>query len=176
MDSLKKKLKKIRHVIIDVDGVFTTGHIIVDGTGNESKMFHVHDGTAIFLLHRARIGVSLLSGRFSLSTEVRAKELKITDVHQGVHKKDRVFDEISEKFRIRSDEILVMGDDIIDIPILKKAGMAVVVSNAPGDIKQCADYVTTLPGGSGAMREVVELLLKEQNLWDKTIDEYFKNL
>lgn len=174
MSSLDEKLKKIKRMILDVDGVLTDGRIIKSGSGEESKAFHINDGTGIYLLRMAGVEVSLITGRYSAATEVRAKELCVEDLYQGVALKEPVYDAILSKFGLLAEETLYIGDDIIDIPVLKKAGIAVVVGNAVCDMKPYADYVTKAVGGDGAVREVTDMIIKAKGMWDDVIAEYLK--
>ncbi|MEE9260931.1 MAG: HAD-IIIA family hydrolase [Candidatus Scalindua sediminis] len=166
-------MKEIKIVIIDVDGVLTDGKIILDANGNESKVFYVQDGTGITYLHRAGIKTAIISGRESKAVVHRAKELCIEDVYQGIHNKIEAYEKILKKHRIKDNETCYIGDDLIDLPILRRVGFSVAVPNAPLEVKRSVSYVTSAPGGYGAVREVTEKILKSQGKWDMIISRYY---
>ncbi len=166
-------MNEIKIVIIDVDGVLTDGRIILDANGNESKAFNVQDGTGITYLHRAGIKTAIISGRESKVVEQRAKELCIEDVYLGIHNKIEAYEDILEKHKIEDSEICYIGDDLIDLPILRRVGFSVAVPNAVIEVKESVSYVTNTPGGYGAIREVAEKILKSQGKWDKIISRYY---
>lgn len=160
----------IRLVMMDVDGVLTGGEIFVDDEGRESKVFHVHDGSGIVYLHRHGIRTALVSGRKSKAVDLRAKELGIEEVHQGVRDKIRTYEEVRSRMGLSDEEICYVGDDLLDLPCLGKAGFPVAVSNASSEVKSVATYVTSRPGGLGAIREVAEVILKAQGKWDQVVE------
>lgn len=165
----KKKIlaaaKKIKLLILDVDGVMTDGSIILDNYGNELKSFHVRDGHGIKMLMKAGIQVALITGRQSKVVEKRAHELGIRDVFQKCYDKKIAYDELAKKYSLDDSEIAYVGDDIIDIPVLKKSGLPVVVADADDEVKAFAQLITTKEGGRGAVREFCDLLLKAKGLW-----------
>lgn len=164
----KKKIltaaKKIKLLILDVDGVLTDGSIILDNHGNELKFFHVRDGHGIKMLMRAGVHVALITGRQSKVVEKRADELGIRDVFQKCYDKKIAYDELTSKYSLDDDEIAYVGDDIVDIPVLKKVGFPVVVADAHEDVKAFAHMITTREGGRGAVREICDLLLQAKGL------------
>ena len=166
------KLAKVKMVIFDVDGVLTDGGIAIDHEGLETKTFHVHDGSGIKYLMRAGLQVALLSGRVSAATEHRAKELGVTEVHQGAKLKLPVFEEILGKHRLPPEEVCYVGDDLPDLPVMRKVGFAVAVVNARPEVLEAADYVTAAAGGAGAARELAELLLRVQDKWGDIFRRY----
>ncbi len=166
-------MNDIKIVIVDVDGVLTDGKIILDANGNESKNFYVPDGTGITYLHRAGIKTAIISGRKSKVVEYRAKELCIEDVYQGIHNKIEAYEKILKKYKINDNETCYIGDDFIDLPILRRVKFSVAVPNAPQEIKENVSYVTNAPGGFGAIREVTEKILKSQGKWDAIISRYY---
>jgi 3-deoxy-D-manno-octulosonate 8-phosphate phosphatase (KDO 8-P phosphatase) len=168
---IRKKAEKIKMVILDVDGVMTDGSIILDDKGNELKMFHVRDGHGIKLLNKAGIKVAIITGRTSGVVERRAGELGITDLYQGVLKKSSVYDSLLKKYNFRDEEIAYMGDDIVDIELLKRVGLPAVPSDSDEGIKQCAEFVSTKKGGRGAVRELVEFILKSAGVWENVSGE-----
>lgn len=159
------KLKKVKLLILDVDGVLTDNSVYIGSTGNEYKAFHIQDGFGIYLLQRAaKVKVALISGRYSKSTEFRAKELEIEMVYNGYTDKGKVLEEIKEKTNLDYTEMAYMGDDLPDLPVLKKTSVAITVDNAQAEVKKVCDYVTRNSGGQGAVREVIDLILKAQKV------------
>lgn len=166
-----EKAKKIKLLILDVDGVMTDGSIILDNEGNELKRFHVRDGHGIKMLGRAGIQTALITGRISKVVDVRAKELGISDVYQRVYKKSEVYDKLCEKYGCSDENIAFMGDDVVDRELLKKAGLTAVPSDAEDDVKEYADLVMSRSGGRGAVREFINFILKHSGLWEKVSGE-----
>ena len=160
--SVQTKAKNIKLLLLDVDGVLTDGRIILDNQGNELKAFHVRDGHGIKLAQKSGIIVGIITGRKSDVVSIRARELGITEVHQGAHDKIIVYDEILKKYGFRDAEVAYMGDDVVDLSIFKRAGLAVTVADADPAVKPFADLVTRASGGRGAVRELINLILKKQ--------------
>jgi 3-deoxy-D-manno-octulosonate 8-phosphate phosphatase (KDO 8-P phosphatase) len=171
---LFKIAKNIKFLVLDVDGVLTDGGIILDNEGNEFKTFHVRDGHGIKMLIRAGIYVAIITGRHSRVVERRAHELGVTELFQKCYDKRVAYRQIAEKYSLSNNEIAYVGDDIVDIPILKKAGFPVVVADADDEVKAAAMMVTKMRGGRGAVREVCDFLLKAKGLWQDIIDGYSK--
>jgi 3-deoxy-D-manno-octulosonate 8-phosphate phosphatase (KDO 8-P phosphatase) len=163
--SLRRKAANIKLLLLDVDGVLTDGRIIIDDRGVESKHFHVRDGHGIVLLKRSGIEVGFITGRLSPVVGHRAKELQVTLLFQGVQDKLGVYERIKKKRGLPDGKIAYVGDDIVDIPVLRRVGLAVMVSDGSAELKPIADYVTVARGGMGAVREVAELILMAQNKW-----------
>ena len=163
--AVRKKAKKIRLLLLDVDGVLTDGRIIIDDRGVETKQFHVRDGQGISLLLRAGINVGFLTARSSKSVVSRAKELNVKLVLQGVQNKVDAYNEIKRSNGLKDDQIAYVGDDIVDRPVLKLAGLAVSVADGWPELVSSVDFVTSAGGGRGAVREVAELLLRTQRKW-----------
>jgi len=159
---LKAKAKKIRMLLLDVDGVLTDGRIILDNQGNELKAFHVRDGHGIKLAQRAGIVIGIITGRKAEVVNVRARELGIDEVHQGALEKIKVFDAICTKYRLQDEEVAFIGDDIVDAAILQRVGLAVVVADADPSVRPLADMITRADGGRGAVREAINFLLQSQ--------------
>lgn len=155
-----------------MDGVLSDGTIYIDSEGREMKAFHVMDGSGISYLARAGIKTAIISGRICKSVVYRARELGIEDVYQGIKNKLDAYEEILCKYSLRDKEICYIGDDLIDIPILKRVGFPVAVANASPIVKQQALYVTRAKGGQGAVREVVEKILKLQGKWHIILERY----
>ena len=165
-------LKNIKMVIMDVDGVLSDGGIILDSKGNENKVFNVYDGAAIAYLHYAGIKPAIITGRLSKTVTYRAKELGILEVHQDTLQKVKSLNKILIKYKLSPDEICYIGDDLPDIPVMKKAGFAVAVRNARPEVLKYAHYVTRTNGGQGAVREVAEKILKSQHKWKWILEKY----
>jgi len=172
---LMTKARNIRLVALDVDGVLTDGSIIYTSQGEQVQSFHVHDGLGLKLLGLAEIRVAIISSRSSRALTIRAEELGIKLIYQGLSDKIQVYEEIKEKLGITDKEFAYIGDDWVDLPLLRKAGLAIVVANATQSMKDYADYVTQKPGGSGAVREACELILKSQNRRSEFLNFYLKN-
>jgi 3-deoxy-D-manno-octulosonate 8-phosphate phosphatase (KDO 8-P phosphatase) len=170
--AVRKKAEKIRLVLFDVDGVLTDGRIIIDDKGVETKRFHVRDGHGIALLKRSGIEVGFITGRSSNVVRLRAKELGVRLVYQGIHNKADAYTAIKKKTGLRDEEIAYVGDDAIDLPILRQSGLAVAVQDCWPGLKERVDYVTQAAGGNGAVREVSELLLKTQGQWARLTRAY----
>jgi 3-deoxy-D-manno-octulosonate 8-phosphate phosphatase (KDO 8-P phosphatase) len=165
-----KQARRIKLLLLDVDGVLTDGKIHLDDEGREMKVFDMHDGHGITLLHRAGIQVGIISGRSSRSVELRAKQLSIQEVHQGVADKVKVYEEILSRCRLKDEEVAYIGDDLVDLPLLRRVGLPVVVANAHEAVKKNVDWVTKRAGGAGAVREVVDHLLKSQGKWSELVE------
>jgi len=173
-EELLKVAKNIKLIILDVDGVLTDGGIILDNEGNEFKSFHVRDGHGIKMLMRTGIIVAMITGRHSTVVERRARELGITEVYQKCHDKRIAFRHLIEKYSVDSKEIAYIGDDIVDLPLLKKSGFSIAVADAAEEAKNAAMMITKNKGGKGAVREVCDFLLKAKGLWEGIVDEYGK--
>ncbi len=168
--SFIKQARRIKLLLLDVDGVLTDGKIYLDDEGRETKAFDIHDGHGITLLHRAGIQVGIISGRSSRSVEIRAKQLSIQEIHQGVADKVKVYEEILKRYHLKDEEVAYMGDDLVDLPLLRRVGFSVVVANAHESVKKNVDWVTKKEGGAGAVREVVDHLLKSQGKWSEFVE------
>lgn len=163
--AVQKKAAKIKLILLDVDGVLTDGGIIIDDRGVESKRFDVRDGQGITLLIHAGIRVGWLTGRNSNVVRRRAKELGVTIVYQGAQNKVEIYERIRRKLGLKDEQIAYVGDDIMDLPVLRKAGLAIAVRDGWPGLRVEVDYVTESKGGKGAVREVSELMLKAQSSW-----------
>jgi 3-deoxy-D-manno-octulosonate 8-phosphate phosphatase (KDO 8-P phosphatase) len=170
-EEIRGKAKKIRMIILDVDGVLTDGSIILDNNGNEFKRFNVRDGHGIRLLIRAGIKGAIITGRRSEVVVRRAEELGITEVHQGVFDKLSVYEKILSKYNFKEEEIAFMGDDIVDIGILRRVGLSAVPADAEEGVKRWASFVSAKNGGRGAVRELTNLILSSSGLYDPSSGE-----
>lgn len=169
---LKEKIKRIKLLILDVDGVLTDGGIIYDDAGRETKVFDVKDGQGIKLLKAAGIDVAIITARASKAVLSRARELGIDTIYQKALDKVEVFHEIIDKKGLSPDEVAYVGDDLVDLPILQRVGFSVAVFDSVEDIKGMVDWITTKLGGKGAVREVCELILKVQGKWEGVTERY----
>lgn len=167
-------LKKIKLLLLDVDGVMTDGRITYDSTGGETKSFDVKDGHGLKLVQRVGIRVGIITGRQSSIVARRAAELGIELVYQGVKDKSLPFREILEKLALLPEEVAYVGDDVVDLPIMRQVGFAVTVADAVDDVKPYAHMVTKRCGGRGAVREVCDFLLKESGRWSAVTSHYFE--
>jgi 3-deoxy-D-manno-octulosonate 8-phosphate phosphatase (KDO 8-P phosphatase) len=168
-DQLEARARNLRLLLLDVDGVLTDGTIGVSATGAEQKAFFIRDGAAIVWAQKSGLEVGLLSGRFSDATVRRAEELKINIVIQGELDKRAAYIRLATQLGLKDDHIAYMGDDLLDLPVLQRAGL----SGAPGDaceeIRHRVHYVTTAHGGRGAVREFIELILRGRGRWDALV-------
>jgi len=167
--TVRELFKKVQLLILDVDGVLTKGEIIYDNEGRELKIFNVKDGLGLFLLKKAGIKVILLTAKDSKVVRRRAKDMRVKEVFAGILPKENLLYKIRKKYKVNNSHICFVGDDLIDIGIMKKVGVGVAVKDASKEVKVVSSYVTKQRGGQGAVREVVELILKSKNLWDKTL-------
>jgi 3-deoxy-D-manno-octulosonate 8-phosphate phosphatase (KDO 8-P phosphatase) len=166
--------RKVELLILDVDGVLTKGEIIYDDKGRELKIFNVKDGLGIFLLRKAGIKTIFLTAKDSPVVRRRAKDMNVEEVIGGVLPKEGVLSDIKKKYKIKEENICFMGDDLIDLGLMKKVGVGVAVNDAPYAVKKAAIYITEKKGGEGAVREVVDLVIKAKNL-EEEIYKFIKN-
>ncbi|MDF2952965.1 MAG: 3-deoxy-D-manno-octulosonate 8-phosphate phosphatase KdsC [Thermodesulfobacterium sp.] len=171
-ESVLKKASKIKFLLLDVDGVLTDGRIIIDSQGNEIKNFNVLDGMGIKLLQKIGVEVGILSSRFSLVVKHRSKELGINVLIQGKLEKLNSYEKLLKEKNLKDEDVAYMGDDWVDLPILKRVGLAIGVPNAWYPINKYVDYVTKHPGGLGAVREVCDLILKAKGKWENLLKSY----
>jgi len=169
---IRQKARKIALLLLDVDGILTDGRILYNEKGQEIKFFHVQDGQGIRWLQRSGIQVGFLSGRSSRSAETRAKELDVSFLFQGIRDKIKIFEKLIHKTRLRPEQVSFMGDDFIDLSLLKRVGLSISVINGHPLIQKEVDYVTKTAGGYGAVREVSELIIKAQGKWDPILRGY----
>ena len=170
---IEQRAKKIRLLILDVDGVLTDGRIIYDNCGDEFKCFNVHDGFGMLILYRAGIKAVIITAKKNRSVKRRAQEMYIAALYSN-YKKFKIYQKVLKKFRVKDEQVCFVGDDLLDLPIMKRVGFAVAPPDAVEEVKNFAHYITQRHGGRGAVREVVEIILKSQGLWDKVISTYLK--
>jgi 3-deoxy-D-manno-octulosonate 8-phosphate phosphatase (KDO 8-P phosphatase) len=172
MPTLLERARKTCLLMMDVDGVLTDGRIIQDSHGHELKVFDVKDGHGIVMAHRAQLRTALISGRASETITQRARELGIELVYQKIWNKLEVYEKIIVDTKLTHDEVAYIGDDLVDIPLLRRVGLAVAVADAVDEVKAVAHLVTQRSGGQGAVREVIELILRAQGHWDTLVERY----
>lgn len=158
--SIKSRLHKIKLLLLDVDGVMTDGGIYLSNSGDEFKKFNIQDGYGIVKLQRTGIKVGIITGRVSNIVTKRAEELGITEVHQNLENKLGVYEHIKAKWNLSDTEIAYIGDDEFDLPVLECVGFSAAPSNAVPSVKKRVHFVCTRSGGNGAVREVIDLILK----------------
>ena len=158
-------LRRIRLVLLDVDGVLTVGRLWLGPAGEEWKSFHVHDGLAITRAIATGLIVAVVSSRQSTAVARRCKELGVTEVHQGVSDKLTVYEALCRRHRCRDEGVAAIGDDLADLPVLGRVALAVAPADAVPEVRPAAGWVTRQPGGAGAVREALEAILRAQNRW-----------
>jgi len=165
-------LASIKLVGLDVDGVLTDGRIIIDNEGRETKNFHSRDGLGLKILLRLGLEVVLITARSSRLLEIRARELGLTEVYQKVDDKWAVFEKVLKNKGLRPNEVAFAGDDLIDLPVLTRVGLALAPADAVPEVLAAAHFVAQAPGGRGAVRQMAEFILKGQDRWDEVLRFY----
>jgi 3-deoxy-D-manno-octulosonate 8-phosphate phosphatase (KDO 8-P phosphatase) len=171
---VRARVERVKLVALDVDGVMTDGRLIYHDDGTESKAFDVRDGHGTKMLKQAGIETVLISGRDCPLVDKRAADLGITEVVQGTRDKVPILDEILSRVGLKFEEVAFVGDDVVDLTVMNRVGFAVAVADASEYLFDIAHYVTVAPGGRGAVREVAELILGVQGLWNKVASPYFE--
>ena len=172
-DEVESRAARVRLLLLDCDGVLTDGRITPVEGGGELKSFHTRDGHGLVMLHRAGLRSGIISGRTSRLVELRAADLGITFVRQGVLDKVEAFESLLSEAGVEPAHAAYVGDDVVDIPLMRRCALAVAVADATEETRAAAHYVTRLPGGFGAVREVCELILKAQGRWGELMERYF---
>ncbi len=172
MMTLEQRCQSIELLLADVDGVLTDGRIVVNNQGIETKQFHIRDGLGIRLWHKAGYRFGVLSLRSSQVVKMRAAELDVRIVRQGASDKLATTKEILAEAGLALQQAAYLGDDLPDLPVIRAVGLGIAVGDACEEVRQAAAYVTRLPGGMGAVREAIELILKAQGRWDEVIQVY----
>lgn len=173
-EDLKERILKIKLLMVDIDGVLTDGRMVFGNYGDELKFFDVQDGFGLVMLRRAGFKTVMITAKKSRINQKRAKEVQITKIYQKATDKLKVYERILRKFRLSHEEVCFIGDDLIDIPVLTRVGLAVAVQNAVAEVKAVSHTVTQKSGGRGAVREVVDMLLKSQGKWKEAAERYFR--
>lgn len=167
-----ERAKKIKILLLDVDGVLTDGRIIYDSRGRDSKFFDVHDGLGVYVLNKAGIKTIIVTAKSSGTIKPRARDMRVAEVFADVSPKSAILDKVMRKHKVTPEEVCFMGDDLVDLGLMKIVGLPIAVFNACPEIKQVADYITVRHGGRGAVREVAEIILKAQGKWEGIIRFY----
>ncbi|MCL6519319.1 MAG: HAD hydrolase family protein [Armatimonadetes bacterium] len=173
---VEERLLRIKLLAMDVDGVLTKGDVIYEDDGAEYKVFNIMDGLGITVAGHAGLLTAFVTGRKSGAVARRAKELKVTALCDGCQDKGTAIRNLRSKFNLSADEIAFVGDDINDIPAFRESGLRIAVSNASDDLKAHADIITNCSGGNGAIREVIEMILKAQGKWSSAVECYLREL
>jgi 3-deoxy-D-manno-octulosonate 8-phosphate phosphatase (KDO 8-P phosphatase) len=176
LEDAEARARNIKVLLFDVDGVLTNGDITIipklDGTGAEVKGFHAHDGLGIALARLAGLRTGWITKRQSQTVAIRARDLKLEFLYQGQHHKLTAAHEIMERARITPDELAYVGDDIVDLPVMRIAGLAIATANARPQVKAEAHWITPLPGGEGAGRDAIDFILTAQGSLNRVIEQY----
>jgi 3-deoxy-D-manno-octulosonate 8-phosphate phosphatase (KDO 8-P phosphatase) len=166
------RARKVKILILDCDGVLTDGRIILLPDGDETKCFDVKDGHAMVMAQRAGLPIAIISGRKSSVVRARAKELGVGHLHEMAWVKKEPYEKILAEEGLHDEEVCYVGDDVVDIPLLRRAGLGVAVADAVEEAKQHSHMVTERGGGRGAVREVIEFILKAQDKWNEALARY----
>lgn len=166
-----EKAKDIKLVILDVDGVMTDGRIVIDDNGVESRNFDIKDGMGVVVMMMSGVEVAIITSKKSGAVRHRAEELKIKRFYEGIKKKTEPYEEMLREMGITDAQVAYVGDDLVDLSMMKRVGLPIAVGDAAEDVKQHAAYVTKARGGYGAVREVAEMILKAQDKWDKILSK-----
>jgi 3-deoxy-D-manno-octulosonate 8-phosphate phosphatase (KDO 8-P phosphatase) len=169
---LNSRLRKVKLLLLDVDGVLTDGRIVYDSKGGELKFFDVHDGLGVYVLNRAGIPTILVTAKSSKAILPRARDMRVAEVFGDVFPKTAVLGKVTRKYKVSPDEICFVADDLVDLSLMHKVGLPIAVENACAEIKKAAVYVTGCVGGRGAVREAAELILKSQGKWKDILKFY----
>jgi 3-deoxy-D-manno-octulosonate 8-phosphate phosphatase (KDO 8-P phosphatase) len=175
-ESLRVRLARVRLLACDVDGTLTDGGITFDSAGNEARRFHTHDGLGIVLAGTVGLRTVWITGRDSPLVARRARELGVTDLLQGVRDKASALAQLGARLAVAPDEIAFIGDDLNDLPGMRFAGVALAPADAARDVRAAADLVVERPGGSGAVREAIEAILRARGDWDAAVATYLAAL
>jgi 3-deoxy-D-manno-octulosonate 8-phosphate phosphatase (KDO 8-P phosphatase) len=167
-----EKAKKVKLLLLDVDGVLTDGRIIYDSKGREIKFFYVHDGMGVYLLKKAGIPTVLVTAKGSSAIKPRARDMQVEAVFENVSPKTSILDKVLKRFKVEPEEICFVGDDLVDLGLMKRVGFRVAVFNACSEIKSLAHYITLKEAGKGAVREIAEIILKAKGVWEALVKEY----
>ena len=171
-DDLTALARGVRLLLFDVDGVLTDGRILLHADGSESKQYHIRDGTGLVLARRSGLLTGLLSARTSASTTERARQLQIPIVRQGASDKLTVYQEILAEHGLADGEVAFMGDDVQDLPVLTRVGLSCAPADAVPEVRARSRWISSRGGGAGAVRELIELVLRAQGTWDELVSAY----
>ena len=171
---IERRASRIKLLLMDCDGVLTDGRLWLTDDGDEQKSFNTHDGLGLALFHRAGLKSGIITGRSSRVVARRAQELGVEFVCQGNPDKTAAFEQLLQQAGVDENEVAFVGDDLPDIPIMNRAELAVAVADAVEETRSAAHYVTRAKGGRGAVREVIEIILKSQGRWHDLVEDYLK--
>ncbi len=174
MEEIELKAKRLKLLILDVDGVLTDGRLFFDKNGDEYKCFHARDGHGIKLLRQTGVEVAVISGRKSQSVALRMKNLGVELVYQGHENKIAAFNEIIQTMGIKPEQAAHMGDDLLDLPVMVRVGLSIAVNDANDSVKDYADWCTKTSGGMGAVREVCDFIMQAQGTFDAVLKSYMQ--
>lgn len=169
---VSQRAARIKLLLFDVDGVMTDGTVQLHGDGTESKQFHIRDGIAMVWAQRAGLKIGLLSARTSTATAQRAAQLGVTLVHQGVASKLDTYEEIVGDMVLTDSDVAYMGDDIVDLAVLGRVGLSTAPADAVEEVRSRVHWVSAFGGGHGAVRELIETVLRAQGMWDSIVESY----
>lgn len=175
-DTLVQKAKKIKLLILDVDGVMTDNHLYYNDEGVETKTFYTRDGHGMVMLQKSDVEIGIITGRKSQLVANRMRDLKVKHVYQGVPDKLPTFLKLIEELKINLEEIAYVGDDILDLPILKRVGFSITPADGDIEVKPHVDYISEFKGGRGCVREVCEIIMRSQGTWQQHMDFYLRDL
>lgn len=171
---IKQKAKNIKLLVMDVDGVLTPGYMVIADSGKEIKIFDVHDGFGIMLWKKAGLVSAIITAGKASSITHRAECLKIDKVYQNAKDKLIAYNKLKKYFNINDEQVCFIGDDLVDMPVLRRAGLSCLVAGGHKDMQGCTHYVCRLPGGRGAVREVIDMILRAKGMWADLTKDYFK--
>jgi 3-deoxy-D-manno-octulosonate 8-phosphate phosphatase (KDO 8-P phosphatase) len=169
---LQARAAAIALALFDVDGVLTDGRVVIHANGSESKTFNIRDGIAMVWAQRAGVKVGFLSARASPTTPHRAAQLGVTIVHHGVRSKIETYEQILAELHLADEQVLYMGDDIVDLAVLGRAGVSAAPADAVAEVRAFVDYVAPSAGGCGAARDALEMVLRAQHAWEAVVAGY----
>ncbi|MBI4636043.1 MAG: HAD hydrolase family protein [Candidatus Rokubacteria bacterium] len=172
--TVAERARRVRFLVMDVDGVLTDGRMILSARGDELKFFHARDGVALALARRAGLLTAMVTGERSPIAKARGTRLGVDAVVLGARRKAETVGALLARYRLRPDAMAYIGDDLLDVPALQRVGLAVVVADAPAEVRAVAHVVTRARGGHGAVRECVELILRAQRSWRRVVDAYVR--
>ncbi len=174
MQDIVEKAKKLKLLILDVDGVLTDGRLFFDDQGKEYKCFHARDGHGIKLLRQTGVEIAVISGRKSNSVALRMKNLGVEHVYQGHENKIAALNEIIQNLSVEPNQVVHVGDDLLDLPVMTRVGLAIAVNDANDAVKDYADWTTKTAGGLGAVREVCDFIMQSQGTYDQVLQGYMQ--
>ncbi len=167
-----ERARRVRLILVDVDGVLTDGRLHFQAELDEAKSFDARDGVGMRLAQRAGLLTGIITGRLSLATTRRARELGLDEVHQRVFGKLEVFESILKSRRLPEQSVCFMGDDLVDVPVMRRAGLAAAPADARPEARRAAHFVSPSPGGRGAVRDLIDFILKVQGRWTRVTGRY----